>query len=263
MVTIQVCFGYYTIIMKKILLLICFIAVAAFVWKLFTSEQLRIVWNHPLHFYDGRHKLSGTDKSVNFDLKGELWIRDKTSGEFVRIIPNAGIEFTDEQNLSFSSSRTGERKMLKLRSQWSNDAEKDYKSAEWVYKTNKYLLYFEQRDYNNDDLISYYKDFAYGRGGLFFVNPENGDHIAHKNFSTVYVPEPKVESYAGPTNWLWAAAANRKFVEESISNIITTPPKKRTSSGKKGQMAFDDKYMYFYTGDSTGWIRVKTDQEWE
>ena len=249
--------------MKKILLLIGFLALAALIWKLFTSEQLRIAWNNPLHFFDGRHKLSGTEKSVNFDLKGELWIRDKSSGEFVRIIPDAGIEFTGEQNLSFSSSRTGERKMLKLRPQWSNDAVKDYKYAEWIYETNRYLLYFEQRNYSNDNLNSYYKDFAYGRGGLFFVNPETGEHIAHKNFSTVYVPVPKVESYAGPTNWLWAAAANRRFVEESISKIITAPPKKKTTPGKKGQLAFDDKYMYFHTGDPAGWIRVMTDQEWE
>ncbi len=249
--------------MKKIfVILICIVAFTTLIWKLWTSEQLRIAWNHPLHFYDGRHKLSGTDRSVVFDLKGELWVRDKFNGKFVRIIPNAGIELAGEQNISFSSARTGKRKMLKLRPQWSNNAENDYKNATWSENTNNYLLYFEQRNYSNDNLISYYKDCAYGKGGLFFVNPANKKHIAHENFSTVYVPEPKVETHAGPSNWLWAAAANRKFVEDSINGQIVAPPKKRTSHGKKGQTAFDDKYMYFYTGGSAGWIRVKIDKEW-
>ncbi len=251
-------------IMKKILItLICIAAVTALIWKLWTSEQLRIAWNHPLYFYDGRHKLSGTDKSVDFDLKGELWIRDKFSGKFVRIIPNAGIELSGEQNLSFLSSRSGIRKMFKLRPQWSNNAESDYKNARWFYDTNRFLLYFEQRNYNsNDNLISYYKDCAYGKGGLFFVNPENKKHIAHENFSTVYVPEPNVGNYAGPTNWLWAAAANRKFVEDYVTGKIVSPPEKHNSYGEKGQFAFDEKYMYFYTGDSTKWIRIKIDDKW-
>ncbi len=249
--------------MKKFLIILsCILIGSALVWKLFTSERLRISWNNSLYFYDGRHKLSGTDESVDFDLKGELRVRDKFSDKFVRIIPNAGIEFCDEQNLSFSSSRTGNRKMLKLRSQWSNNAENDYKDANWISETNKYLLYFEQRNYSNDNLISYYKDLAYGRGGIFFVNPETGKHIAHKNFSTIYVPEPKEGSYAGPTNWLWAAAANRKFVEETVAGKITVPPKKRNSPGKRGQISFDDKYMYFHTGSSSGWIRIKIAEDW-
>lgn len=247
---------------KTIIFLIGIFILAALVWKLWTSEQLKIAWNKPIYFYDGRHKLSGTEKSVIFDLKGELWVRDKASGKFVRIIPNSGIEFCDEQNLSFTSSRTGNRRMMKIRPMMSNDAGNDYKNSLWVNNTNKYMLYFEQRNYSNDNLISYYKDFAYGRGGLFFVNPETGKHIAHENFSTVYVPEPTEEKYAGPSNWLWAAAANRKFVEESVAGKITAPPEKRTSPGNSGQIAFDDKYMYFYTGQTSGWIRIKIDDNW-
>ena len=247
---------------KNLTIIFCIFLLAVLGWKLWTSEQLRIAWNRPVYFYDGRHNLSGADKSVNFNLKGELWVRDKSSGKFIRIIPNAGIEFCDEQNLSFSSARHGERKMLKLRAQWSERAKNDYKDSEWSYKTNKYLLYFEQRNYSNDNLISYYKDFAYGNGGVFFVNPITGEHIARKNFSTIYVPEPTEESFAGPSNWLWAAAVNKKFVEEYVSGKRVAPPRSRKSPGKKGEYAIDENYMYFYGDSSSGWIRIKIDNSW-
>ena len=106
------------------------------------------------------------------------------------------------------------------------------------------------------------RDCAEEAGLPKLVNPETGKHIAHENFSTLYVPEPKAGSYAGPTNWLWAAAANRKYVEEAVAGKITIPPKKRNSPGKRGQTAFDEKYMYFHTGNSSGWIRIKIDEDW-
>ena len=253
--------------MKKIsIILFLGLLIIALAWKLWTSEQLRIAWNHPLFFYDGRHKLSGTDRSVNFDLQGELWVRDKASGKFIRIIPNAGIEFCDEQNISFSSARDGKRKMLKIRPMRAADAENDFKISEKspiANPTNDFMLFFEQRNYDGDNLISYHKDFAFGNGGLFFVNPETGAHIAKENFSTVYVPEPLEKNYAGPKKLLWAAAANRKFVEDYVDGKIVPPPKNKFASGKKGQLAFDENFAYFYIGKSNGWIRIKIDKKWK
>jgi len=228
--------------MKKIsIILFLGLLIIALAWKLWTSEQLRIAWNHPLFFYDGRHKLSGTDRSVNFDLQGELWVRDKASGKFIRIIPNAGIEFCDEQNISFSSARDGKRKMLKIRPMRAADAENDFKISEKspiANPTNDFMLFFEQRNYDGDNLISYHKDFAFGNGGLFFVNPETGA-------------------------LLWAAAANRKFVEDYVDGKIVPPPKNKFASGEKGQLAFDENFAYFYIGKSNGWIRIKIDKKWK
>jgi len=240
--------------------------------KFSKSERIRIFWNRTRYFYDGRHKVSGTPESVNFDLDGELWVRNKKTGKFIRLIPNAGIELEGEQNLSLISSRKGDRTMFKLRPQLSKDAEKDYLSGNWQQRTNQYYLFFEQRDYSsNDVLVSYYKDAAYGKGGIFFVNPETGEHIAHDNFSTLYVPEPSEKYYAGPSNWLWAAAANRQFVETAVTGKTAetawnekyykrvNPPKNKMSQGKTGDIAFDDNYIYIYHSKEKGWLRIKTD----
>ena len=75
------------------------------------------------------------------------------------------------------------------------------------------------------------------------------------------MPEPKTDTYAGLTNWLWDAAATRKFVEEAVAGKTIAPPKKRNSPGKGGQTAFDEKYIFFHTGSSSGWIRIKIEEE--
>jgi len=263
--------------MKKIcytlVLLLSFFAVAFFV-KLYKSEQLKIFWNSSNYFYDGRHKVYGTPQSVNFELDGELWIKNKKTGKFIRLVPDAGIEFQGEQNLSFVNERNGNRTMYKLRPQLSKNAEKDYLSEKWLQNSNQYFLYFEQRNYSsNDTLISYYKDAAYGKGGIFFVNPETGNHIAHENFSTLYVPEPSEKSYAGPSNWLWAAAANKKFVENSVTGKIAEsvwnekyykrviPPENKMSPGEPGDISFDENFIYIYHSKEKGWLRIKTDND--
>ena len=263
--------------MKKIcyllIILLPFLAVAFFV-KLYKSEQLKIFWNRSNYFYDGRHKIYGTPQSVNFELDGELWIKNKKNSKFIRLVPDAGIEFQGEQNLSFVNDRNGNRTMYKLRPQLSKNAEKDFLSGNCLQNTNQYFLYFEQREYSsNDTLISYYKDAAYGKGGIFFVNPETGNHIAHDNFSTLYVPEPSEKSYAGPSNWLWAAAANKKFVENSVTGKIAEsvwnekyykrviPPENKMSPGEPGDISFDDNFIYIYHSKEKGWLRIKTDSD--
>jgi len=248
--------------------------VAALDYKLSTSERVRILWNGTRYFYDGRHKVSGSPQSVNFDLDGELWIKNKKTGKFIRLIPDAGIELEDEQNISLTSSRKGDRTMLKLRPQFEQNAENDYLNGSWQQKSNQYYLYFEQRQYSsNDVLTSYYKDAAYGLGGIFFVDPETGKHVAHENFSTLYVPEPTEKSYAGPSNWLWAAAANKQFVETTVTGKIAeavwnekyykrvNPPKNKMSPGNPGDIAFDDNFIYIYHSKNKGWLRIKTDSD--
>ena len=202
----------------------------AFIKKLTVSEQLRIAWNRPRFFYDGRHKLDADSRAVIFDLAGELWVRDRATTQYIRIIPRAGLDLCGEQNVSFVSDRDGQRAMLKLRPQWTVDAADDYSGAPWEFVTNVYQLYFEQRRYSNDVLMAHYKDAAYGPGGLFFVDPATGEHIARSNYSTVYVPTPDSAAHAGPPEWLWAAAANRAFVEEAIT-------------GRIAQAAWDGRYL--------------------
>ncbi|MCX7005013.1 MAG: hypothetical protein NTV22_17295 [bacterium] len=205
--------------------------IAGLVVKLFYSEQLRIAWNNPRYFYDGRHKVDGDSRAVFFDLAGELWVRDKVSTQYVRIIPRAGLELSGEQNVSFVSARSGQRAMFKLRPQCSGDARDDYSPMTWAPASNQYFLYFEQRAYSNDVLRGHYKDAAYGPGGLFFVDPATGDHIAHSNFSTLYVPPPTTEAHAGPPAWLWAAAANRAFVETTVTGAMA----RRDGGGRMGR----------------------------
>ena len=255
------------------LLLFSFLAVAFFL-KLYKSEQLKIFWNGTKYFYDGRHKVYGTPQSVNFDLDGELWIKNKKNGKFIRLVPDAGIELEGEQNLSFVNDRSGNRTMYKLRPQLSPNAKKDYLSRKWLQNTNQYFLYFEQREYSsNDTLVSYYKDAAYGKGGMFFVNPETGNHISHDNFSTLYVPEPTDTTYAGPSNWLWAAAANKKFVENSVTGKTAesvwnekyykrvNPPENKMAIGEPGNISFDENFIYIYHSKQKGWLRIKTDSD--
>jgi hypothetical protein len=242
--------------------------------KMRTSERLRIAWNRTRYFYDGRHVLSGNERAVIFDLDGELWVRDKKSGAFMRLIPGTGIELEGEQNLSMSSAREGMRVMYKLRPQRKTDAAHDQSPGNHSLWTNDYVLYFEQRLYSNDTVIAYYKDAAYGPGGLFFSDPSTGEHIARSNYSTVYVPAPETGSFAGPSNWLWAAAANRRFVETAVTGTAaqaawdnrylrkTAVPAARNTPGKPGDIAVDDRYVYLYHSSSTGWLRVKIDTGW-
>lgn len=265
--------------MKKSLLLILsavlvLLLAGMLALKLRSSERLRIAWNRNRYFYDGRHVLKGSERAVIFDLDGELWVRDKKSGAFMRFIPGAGIEFEGEQNLSLSSARTGMRVMYKLRPQRKTDAAYDHSAGIRPLWTNDYFLYFEQRLYSNDTIIAYYKDAAYGPGGLFFTDPSTGGHIAYSNYSTVYVPVPETDCFAGPSNWLWAAAANRRYVETAVTGTAaqaawdnrylrrTAVPAARDAPGSHGDIAFDDTYMYVYHSPSTGWIRVETDTGW-
>jgi len=259
---------------KLIIILLLSVSAIVFFIKLYKSEQLKIFWNKTIYFYDGRHKVYGTPQSVNFDLEGELWIKNKKNGKFIRLIPDAGIEFENEQNLSFVNQRSGNRTMYKLRSQLFKNAENDFLSRKWQPNTNQYFLYFEQREYSsNDFLISYYKDVAYGKGGLFFVNPQTGEHIARDNFSTLYVPMPNEKSYAGPSNWLWAAAANKKFVEISVTGKTAEtvwnekyykkvkPPENKMSKGESGDISFDENFVYIYHSKEKGWLRIKVDND--
>jgi len=255
--------------------LIVILLLAALAVKLRTSERLRIAWNRSRYFYDGRHVLKGNQHAVIFDLDGELWVRDKHAGTFMRFIPGSGIELEGEQNLSMSSARSGRRVMYKLRPQWASDAAQDHSPALPELQTNGYYLYFEQRLYSNDTVLSYYKDAAYGPGGLFFTEPDTGKHIALSNYSTVYVPVPDENSFAGPTNWLWAAAANRRYVDSSVTGITarsawdtrylrkTAVPASRFAPGKPGDIAVDKTYIYLYHSASAGWLRISADTNWK
>lgn len=242
--------------------------------KLYRSEQLRIAWNAPRYLYDGRHKLDADSRAVFFDLAGELWVRDKVSTQFVRIVPRAGLELCGEQNVSFVSARDGQRTMFKLRPQRSDAARDDHAPVTWAPAANQYFLYLEQRCYSNDILCGYYKDAAYGPGGLFFVDPATGAHIAHSNYSTLYVPPPRTETHAGPPAWLWAAAANRAFVEESVTGATAAAawdarffrraavPTARTAPGQPGDLACDGTYLYVYPSTTAGWLRLRLDATW-
>jgi hypothetical protein len=247
---------------------------AGLVVKLYYSEQARIAWNNPRYFYDGRHKVDGNSRAVFFDLAGELWVRDKVSTQFVRIIPRAGLELSGEQNVSFVSARDGQRTMFKLRPQYRGDARDDFSPMAWAPASNQYFLYLEQRAYSNDVLRGHYKDAAYGPGGLFFVDPATGAHIAHSNYSTLYVPPPTAAAHAGPPEWLWAAAANRAFVEATVTGAGATAawdarffrrspvPATRTAPGHPGDLACDARYLYVYHSATTGWLRLRLDQNW-
>jgi|GEM_PF-1333419 len=244
-------------------------------WKLAVSEQLRIAWNGPRYLYDGRHKLDADSGAVFFDLAGELWIRARdASNVFVRIIPRAGVELAGEQNVSFVSSREGVRRMFKLRPQRAADAASDAHPMAWQPQSNEYHLYLEQRVYSNDELIGYYKDAAYGPGGVFFIDPASGRRIAGENYSTLYVPSPSDECAAGPREWLWAAAANRGFVEASVTGAAAQGvwdarylrrvpvPAQRHAPGAPGMIAYDASNLYLYVSPEAGWLRVRADQRW-
>jgi hypothetical protein len=241
---------------------------------LMRSERLRIMWNTPLYLFDGRHKLHGGPAAAILDTPAELWIRSGASGQFVRIVPRAGIELEAEQNISMVSSRKGERTMYKLRPQFAQDAQTDACDAAWHPSSNEFFLFLEQRRYSNDVLVSYYKDAAYGPGGLFFVDPNTGAHVARGNFSTVYVPAPDEAACAGPSNWLWAAAANRQFVESAVTGAPAAAawdaryfrrvavPSSRSAPGQQGDLACDGSNLYLYHSASTGWLRVPVEAEW-
>jgi len=258
---------------RLVLALLLMAAGAAIALKLTRSERLRIMWNTPLYLFDGRHKLHGDPAAVILDTPAELWIRSGASGQFVRIIPRSGIELEAEQNVSMVSRRSGERTMYKLRPQFAQDAQADVCDAAWQPGSNDYLLFLEQRRYSNDVLVSYYKDAAYGPGGLFFVDPKTGAHVARGNFSTVYVPAPDEAACAGPSNWLWAAAANRQFVESTVTGTSAAAawdaryfrrvdvPGSQTAPGQPGDLACDGTYLYLYHSAAKGWLRVPA-EEW-
>ncbi|MCX7846551.1 MAG: hypothetical protein N2595_00745 [bacterium] len=251
------------------------LALVALGWKVSVSEQVRIAWNAARYFYDGRHKLDGDARAVWFDLAGELWVRARdASGMYVRIIPQAGVELVGEQSVSFVSGREGVRRMYKLRPQRADEAARDTRPLGWEAERNEYRLYGEQRVYSNEVLVGYYKDFAYGAGGIFFVDPRSGERVAGRHYSTVYVPAPSDEGGAGPREWLWAAAANRGFVEASVTGSlarevwdrryvrVAAAPSSRWSPGEVGMMAWDGTNVYLYVGSEVGWVKLKVDEMW-
>ena len=165
--------------------------------------------------------------------------------------------------------------MFKLRPQHAADARADWRDAVWRPDTNEFLLYLEQRRYSNDTQVSYYKDAAYGPGGLFFVEPDTGAHIARSNYSTLYVPAPTEGAHAGPSNWLWAAAANRLFVEATVTGDAAQAawdarywrrvplPSSRSAPGMPGDLACDGTHVYLYPSASSGWLRIRLDTDWQ
>lgn len=265
--------------MKKyfLFILFCLVCLALITLKLYRSERLRLWWNTPLYLYDGRHTITANSSGIDFRTPGEVRVSPplSQSNAAIRLIPSGGIDLAGEQSVSFSAARAGKRMQYRLRPQLPENARDDLISRTHFPTQETWRLYFEQRDYNATHLIAYYKDAAYGPGGLFFTDPRTGAHIAHDNYSTLYVPSPEDNSHAGPNEWLWAAAANRAFVESRMTGTLARAywdarycrrvkvPAHSHSPGTPGDIAWNEQYFYFYVNKTTGWKRVQfTDDTW-
>lgn len=242
---------------------------------LYRSEQLRLWWNVPLYLYDGRHKISADSSGIDIATPGEVRITAAHTDAYIRLIPFSGIDLSGEQHISFSETRSAARHQYRLRPQHTFDADTDYALPATFPTQQTWQLYFEQRAYDGTNLLYYYKDLAYAPGGLFFVNPRTRVPIAPDVYSTLYVPTPEDNTTAGPNEWLWAAAANRAFVEMRVTGALArttwderytrrvAPPAARHASGKPGDIAWDDIYFYIYISPETGWKRIRfNNEEW-
>ena len=239
--------------MKKfIIAFIVLVAIILLGIKLYYSEQLRLAWNRPRYLHDGRHFLTGDEASAKLQVRGDFRIAAEKDGtnrwdKAVRIVPGGGVELSGEESLSFVSSRKGKRQMLKLRPMEEIEAKKDA-AAYPAEKEGETKLYFERRAYEGDQLLAMSKEFALGKGGLYFFGPGlTGD-------ATVFVPDPTEENF-GDTSNLGKAAANRDFVLGSRGSLkFQKAPENMHSPGKEGDLAADDEYLYIYRGGR--WLRV-------
>ena len=150
--------------------------------KLYYSEQLKIAWNRPKYLYDGRHYLTGDEKSALMLVRNELLVArgDEASNRWekaVRIVPGGGIEMIGEDSLSFSTSRKGLRSMLKLRPMMTEDAAKDVTKP--IEGRGDWGLYLERRLYDGDELKGLERDLLFDENGACFMSrapvPESMD----------------------------------------------------------------------------------------
>ncbi len=91
---------------------------------------------------------------------------------------------------------------------------------------------------------------------------------------TVYVPSPDSASFAGPSNWLWAAAANRAYVDAAVTSAPARSlwdsryyqrvpvPASRSAPGAPGDLACDGTNLYLYHSRQSGWLRIRSDPAW-
>lgn len=160
--------------MKKIILsLVILIALVLLGIKLYYSEQLKIAFNRPKYLYDGRHYLTGDEKSALMLVRNELLIArgDEKSNRWekaVRVVPGGGIEMIGEDSLSFTTSRKGSRSMLKLRPMMKEDAEKD--KTKPIEGQGDWGLYLERRLYDGDELKGMERDLLFDENGACFMS---------------------------------------------------------------------------------------------
>jgi len=168
--------------MKKLLIgTLILIALVLLGIKLYYSEQLRIAFNRPKYLYDGRHYLTGDERGARFYLKDQLLLASESGGtdrweKGIRLVPGGGIEMIGEDSLSFTTSRKGERRMLKLRPMKKEDAEKE-KTAAIPESEEGWGLYLERRLYEDDKLKGLERDLLIDENGAGFLGrapvPEN------------------------------------------------------------------------------------------
>ena len=171
-------------IMKKAILgIIIFIALVLLGIKLYYSEQLRIAFNRPKYLYDGRHYLTGDERGARFYLKDQLLLASEKGGtdrweKGIRIVPGGGIEMIGEDSLNFTTSRKGERRMLKFRPMKKEDADNE-KTSPIPESEDGWGLYLERRLYEDDELKGLERDLLIDEKGVRFITrapiPENMD----------------------------------------------------------------------------------------
>lgn len=169
--------------MKKVFIsIIILTALVLFGIKLYYSEQLKIAWNRPKYLYDGRHYLTGDEKSALMLVRNELLVGrgDEDSNRWekaVRVVPGGGIELIGEDSLSFTTSRKGIRSMLKLRPMMKEDAAKDEEKP--IEGRGDWGLYLERRIYDGDELKGLERDLLFDESGARFMSrapvPESMD----------------------------------------------------------------------------------------
>lgn len=159
--------------MRKVLVsILIFSALVLFGIKLYYSEQLKIAFNRPKYLYDGRHYLTGDEKSALMLVRNELLIArgEEASNRWekaVRVVPGGGIELTGEDSVSFSTSRKGRRGMLKLRPMKKEDAAKDKEKP--IEDPGEWGLYLERRTYDGDELTGLERDLLFDGSGASFL----------------------------------------------------------------------------------------------